>query len=114
MLVSTRPGIKPKCTRHRALMNAAELGQPTELTIKAYKCSEAGCTRAYSTSQGYFDIMNDGVMVLQMEQLDCPSCGLPLYADSFHADGTETWRCAQMGCKYSSQIVRAPEEPAQG
>jgi len=101
-LVTTRPTIKPLCTRHHAVMTQAELGERTGVTFHAYKCAEAGCTRAYTSSQGYFDL-EDGVMLLQMEQQDCPDCGLPMYLRALQSHGAETWRCAQVGCKHSSQ-----------
>jgi hypothetical protein len=108
MLLTTRPAIKPLCTRHHAIMSLAEVGELTGVTFQAYKCGEPDCTRAYNSSQGYFDLVDDGVMLLQMEQQDCPDCGLPMYLRSLQADGTETWRCAQAGCKHSSQSSTNP------
>ena len=105
-LITTRPIIKPLCTRHHSSMNLAECGERTGLTFQAYKCGAQGCARAYSSSQGYFDL-EDGIMLLQMEQQDCPDCGLPMYLRAVQADGSETWRCAQVGCKYSSQSSAA-------
>ena len=102
-LVTTRPTIKPLCTRHHASMSLAEFGEQSGVTIQAYKCAEPACTRAYNSSQGYFDLVDGSTMLLQMEQQDCPDCGLPMYLRSLQADGAETWRCAQVGCKHSSQ-----------
>ncbi|HUJ39382.1 MAG TPA: hypothetical protein VLW54_02450 [Candidatus Acidoferrales bacterium] len=102
-LVTTRPVIKPLCTRHHSLMALGEFGEQAGVPVQAYKCGEADCTRAYNSSQGYFDLVDDGVMLLQMEQRDCPDCGLPMYLRSLQPDGAETWRCAQVGCKSSSQ-----------
>ena len=108
MLVTMRPGIKPKCTRHYTTMLPSDSGIAAEITIGAYKCDEPNCTRAYNSSQGYFDIVDAGVIVLQMEQHDCSNCGLPMYLHSFHADGTETWRCGQVGCKAAAQASTNP------
>jgi len=107
-LVTTRPTIKPLCTRHHASMSLAEFGEQSGVTIQAYKCAEPDCTRAYNSSQGYFDLVDEGVMLLQMEQQDCPDCGLPMYLRAIQADGAETWRCAQVGCKQSSQSSTNP------
>ena len=96
-LITTRPTIKALCTRHHVAMSLAECGEQTGLTFQAYKCGEEGCTRAYSSSLGYFDLVDDGVMLLQMEQQDCPDCGLPMYLRALQPDGSETWRCAQVG-----------------
>ena len=102
-LVTTRPIIKPLCTRHHAVMIPAEFGELAGVTVQAYRCAQADCTRAYNSSQGYFDL-EDGVMLLQMEQRDCPDCGLPMYLRAVEAaGGAETWRCAQLGCRQSSQ-----------
>ena len=102
-LVTTRPTIKPLCTRHHAIMILAEFGELDGISVQAYKCGEADCTRAYNSSQGYFDLVDGSTMLLQMEQQDCPDCGLPMYLRALQADGAETWRCAQVGCKQSSQ-----------
>jgi len=107
-LVTTRPAIKPLCTRHHALMIAAEFGELAGVTVHAYKCFEANCTRAYNSSQGYFDLVDGNTMLLQMEQQDCPDCGLPMYLRSWQPDGRETWRCAQVGCPHSSQPSTNP------
>ena len=108
MLVTTRPAIKPLCTRHHAVMILAELGELTGVAVHAYKCGEPGCTRAYNSSQGYFDLVDESTMLLQMEQQDCPDCGLTMYLRSLQADGAETWRCAQVGCRHSSQSSTNP------
>jgi len=102
-LLTTRPTIKPLCTRHHTIMGRAEFGELTGVTVQAYKCGQADCTRAYNSAQGYFDIVDGRTMVLQMEQRDCPDCGLPMYLRSLQPDSTEIWRCAQVGCKQSSQ-----------
>jgi predicted metal-binding protein len=104
-LVTTRPVIKPLCTHHHVLMSPAEFGDLAGVTVQAYKCGEAGCTRAYNSSQGYFDLVDGSTMVLQMEQRDCPGCGVPMYLKALEANGTETWRCAQVGCKQSSALA---------
>ena len=89
-------------------MSPAELGDLTGVTIQAYKCGERDCTRAYNSSQGYFDLVGGSSMLLQMEQQDCPDCGLPMYLRSVQTGGTEIWRCAQVGCKHSSQSSTNP------
>jgi hypothetical protein len=107
-LVTTRPVIKPLCTRHHTLMNPAEFGEQNGVTVQAYRCGEADCTRAYNSSQGYFDLVDGSTMLLQMEQQDCPDCGLPMYLRAVQPDGTETWRCGQLGCPRASQSSTNP------
>jgi len=89
-------------------MNLAQFGDPAGLTVKAYKCDERDCTRAYNSSQGYFDIVNDAIVLLEKEQQDCHSCELPMFLDAVNPDGTETWRCAQVGCNYAVQFAQDP------
>jgi hypothetical protein len=113
MIVTMRPGIKPRCTLHRTAMKLYQFGEPTGLMMKAYKCDEGGCTRAYNSSQGYFDIVNDRVVLLAKEQQDCHSCELPMYLDVVNPDGTETWRCAQIGCNDAAQLMQDPVDPTQ-
>ena len=107
MLVNTRPVIKPLCTHHHTLMGLADFGELAGVTVQAYKCGEAGCTRAYNSSQGYFDLVDGSTMVLQMEQRDCPGCGVPMDLRTVQPDGAETWRCAQLGCNQSSSSMAA-------
>lgn len=110
MIVTMRTGIEPKCTRHGGPMNLAQFGEPTGLQIKAYKCDKGSCTRAYNSSMGYFDIVEDRCL-LQKEQQRCGTCDLPMYLDSVNPDGTETWRCAQIGCSYAAQFAQDPARP---
>lgn len=113
MIVTMRPGINPRCTRHHTTMKLYQFGEPTGLMMKAYKCDEGGCTRAYNSSQGYFDIVNDSVVLLEKEQQDCHSCELPMYLDAVNPDGAETWRCAQIGCNYAARFAQDPVDPTQ-
>ena len=96
MIVTRRPGIEPKCTKHYTAMALAEFGA-NGLTVKAYKCNNQDCTQVYNFPAGYFDIVNDHP-VLQKDQQKCPTCGLPMYLDAVNTNLTETWRCAQTKC----------------
>jgi ribosomal protein L37AE/L43A len=75
--------------------------------MKAYRCDKDGCTRAYNSSQSYFDIVNDRLVRQEKDQEDCHSCELPMYLDAVNPDGTGIWRCAQIHCDYSLQVPSA-------
>jgi hypothetical protein len=107
MIVTMRAGIAPKCTRHHLGMTLRQFGEPTGLMMKAYTCNANDCNQAYNSSRGYFDIVNDRVL-LQKEQQDCHRCELPMYLDVVNSDGTETWRCAQNGCDYEARFTQDP------
>lgn len=87
MIVTMRAEIEPKCTRHHLGMTLHQFGEPTGLMMRAYTCNANNCTQAYNSSQGYFDIVNDRVL-LQREQQDCHRCELPMYLDAANSDGT--------------------------
>lgn len=108
MIVTMRPGISPKCTQHHVPMKPCRLGEPTGFNMRAYACDVNGCTRAYNSSQGYFDIVNDRFVQQETEQEDCHRCDLPMYLDEVSSDGTEIWRCAQNDCDYSIQLAPNP------
>ena len=92
-------------------MALAQFGEPTGLTMKAFKCGERDCTRAYNSSLGYFDIVNDRYLQLKHQQL-CPDDGMPMYMDAISPESIETWRCAQVGCDHSVKFAHARQARA--
>jgi hypothetical protein len=106
MIVTMRQGIKPLCNQCGTPMKLYQFGEPTGLMMKAYKCDS--CPRAYNSSQGYFDIVNDQLVRLDKEQEDCHSCELPMYLESVQGQN-EVWRCAQVGCSYALQLAHQPQ-----
>lgn len=108
MIVTMRPGISPICTEHHVAMKPCRLGEPTGFNMRAYACDVNGCTRAYNSSQGYFDIVNDRFVQQETEQEDCHRCDLPMYLESVQGQN-EIWRCAQVGCNYALQKAYQPQ-----
>jgi hypothetical protein len=106
MIFTMRQGIKPLCNQCGTRMKLHQLGEPTDLMMKAYKCDR--CTRAYNSSQGYFDILNDQLVRLDHEQEDCHSCELPMYLESVQGQN-DIWRCAQVGCNFKLQLAHQPQ-----
>lgn len=104
MMVTMRPGIEPLCDQCLVPMTMHQFGEPTGLTVKAFKCGEPGCTRAYNSSFGYFDIVSDRY-ARQKEQQLCSEDGTPMYMDAISPEGIETWRCAQTGCNHSVKFA---------
>src|SRR6267378_3143668 len=103
MIVTMRQGIKPLCNQCGTPMKLYQFGEPTGLMMKAYKCDS--CTRAFNSSQGYFDIVNDRFVRLESDREDCHSCELPMYLEAVNSDGSEIWRCAQVYCDYFLQLT---------
>jgi hypothetical protein len=93
-------------------MKFGKFGDPTSFSMKGYKCEVAGCTRAYNSHFGYFDLVDDRGL-WQKEQQRCPDDDQPMYLEAVNQDGTETWRCAGIGCNYSQQFVQDPVSPTQ-
>jgi hypothetical protein len=103
MIVTMRQDIQPLCTIHRFPMALAQFGDPAALMVKAYKCDEAGCTRAYNTSLGYFDILQ-GRFLADKEQQNCRADGNHMFLEKVYGD-TETWSCGQVGCDYKQNFA---------
>lgn len=109
MIVTMRQGIQPLCTIHHSRMNLAQFGSPTDLMVTAYKCDEPGCTRAYNSSLGYFDITTHGFLG-DKEQQDCRDDGTHMFLEQVHGD-TELWSCGQVGCNFK-QTFKELRPPA--
>jgi hypothetical protein len=106
MIVTMRPGIEPLCDKCLCPMPLSQFSESPGLTAKVFKCGEPGCTRAYVSSMGYFDIVNDQ-FARQKHQQICPEDGTPMFMDAISPEHIETWRCAQIGCDHS---VRFPHD----
>jgi len=89
-------------------MKLYKFGDPTGLTVLAYKCDEASCTRAYNTSMGYFDIVNDQYKLLDKEQQDCHRDETHMFLERVERD-TEIWCCGQHGCNYTQNFKHQPQ-----
>jgi len=103
MIVTMRQEIRPLCTIHHVPMNLARFGDPAVLMVTAFKCDESGCTRAYNTSLGYFDIVEKRFLA-DKEQQDCRLDGSHMFLE--HAQGDlERWSCGQVGCDYKQNFT---------
>lgn len=98
MIVTMRPAINPLCTIHHVLMNLAQFGERHRMTVIAYKCDEPGCTRAYNSSLGYFDLVN-GQIARDLSQRICPDDEQPMFLEKAQGTGG-MWRCAANGCDH--------------
>lgn len=107
MIVRMREGIRPLCTRHLGPMKLYTFGDPTGLAVRAFKCDEADCTRAYNSSLGYFDIVNDQYRLLDKEQQDCHLDETHMFLERIEGD-VEFWRCGQIGCDYTQDFKHQP------
>ncbi len=111
MLVTMRPGIEPLCDECLVPMTRRQL---TGLTVgrcgapEAFKCAETGCTRAYHSSLGYFDIVSNRNALQKGQQL-CPKDGTPMYMNAISPEGIETWQCPQIGCNHSVKFAHDPQ-----
>jgi len=112
MIVTMRQGIGPVCTTHLGPMKLHKFGEPTGLTVSAYKCEEVSCTRAYNTSMGYFDIVNDRFVLLEKEQQDCDVDETRMFLEQVSSD-SEVWRCGQIGCD-AARVFKRQNSRAQG
>lgn len=108
MIVTMREGIRPLCTTHGSPMKLYKFGDPAGPMFKAFTCEESECTRAYNTSMGYFDIVNDNFRLLDKEQQDCHRDETPMYLERIAGD-TEVWLCGQRGCDYSQTFKHQPQ-----
>lgn len=104
MIVTMQPEIEPLCDKCLFPMTLHKFGESTSLTVRAFKCGETGCTRAYNSSFGYFDIVDDRY-ARQKEQQICPEDAMPMYMHAISPEGVETWRCAQIGCTHSANFT---------
>jgi hypothetical protein len=97
MIVTTRQGIIPLCDKHRTPTRISRY-EGGSFGMNAFGCTESGCTRAYNTSSGYFDVV-DGRILLQKEQQLCPEDGTAMFLESVSPPkSVELWRCGQINC----------------
>ena len=105
MIVRMRDNIEPLCDRDFSAMQLEGFTATNiQLTFRAYACKEPGCTRAYNSSLGYFDVSNTVSLEDQVRR-ECPEEQTFMFVSGVSADsGKERWTCAQVHCDHSEIV----------
>jgi ribosomal protein S27AE len=76
-------------------------------------CQTSDCTRAYTTSLGYFNVEGSGILLDKFGKQTCPNCEASMYLAAYNPEREdETWRCArcgQKGLRHNRALVDAWE-----
>jgi ribosomal protein S27AE len=99
MTRTAQPEIQPLCDRDQSPMIERILeDQLIEYPFPAYCCEMSDCTRAYTTSLGYFNVEGSGILLDKFGKQTCPNCGASMYLAAYNPETEdETWRCAGCG-----------------
>ena len=91
--------IQPLCDRDQSPMSETILeDQLIERPFPAYRCEMSDCTRAYTTSLGYFNVEGSGILLDKFGKQTCPNCEASMYLAAYNPEREdETWRCARCG-----------------
>jgi AAA family ATP:ADP antiporter len=102
MTSSARRDLRPLCDVDRSAMVEARLeARSIAQRFFAYCCQRSGCTRAYTPSQGYFNLQGGRILLDQFGKQSCPTCEASMYLAAYIPETeNETWRCTQ--CVVSS------------
>ena len=96
MNVAHRSEISPLCDIHRQPMDLFEY-RGALFRVTAFSCKMSGCSRAYDSRTGYFNVVN-GRIALQKNQRLCRQDNTPMFLESVLQNGIEVWRCGQIDC----------------
>jgi len=99
MTTSARRDLQPLCdVDHSAMVEASLEERSIAQRFFAYCCQRSGCTRAYTPSQGYFNVQVGRILLDQFGKQSCPTCEANMYLAAYIAETeNETWRCTQCG-----------------
>jgi AAA family ATP:ADP antiporter len=99
MTSSARRDLQPLCDVDYSTMVEASLeDRSIAQQFLAYCCQTSSCTRAYTPSQGYFNMEGGGILLDQFGQQSCPTCEASMYLAAYIPETeNETWRCTQCG-----------------
>ena len=99
MTNSTRRDLQPLCDMdHTAMVEASLEDRSIAQQFLAYCCQTSDCTRAYTPSQGYFNVQGGRILLDQFGKQSCPTCEGTMYLAAFLPETeNETWRCTQCG-----------------
>ena len=91
--------IQPLCARDQSPMSETIVeDQLIEHPFPAYRCEMSNCTRAYTTSLGYFSVEGSGILLDKFGKQTCPNCEASMYLAAYNPETEgETWRCARCG-----------------
>jgi hypothetical protein len=96
---STRRDLQPLCDMdHTAMVEAGLEDRSIAQQFRAYCCQTSDCTRAYTPSQGYFNVQGGRILLDQFGKQSCPTCEGTMYLAAYLPETeNETWRCTQCG-----------------
>ena len=99
MTSTARRDLQPLCdVDHSPMVEAILEDRSIERQFPAYCCQTSGCTRAYTTSQGYFNMEGGGILLDQFGKQRCPNCEASMYLAAYNPETEdEIWRCARCG-----------------
>jgi len=99
MTSSARRDLQPLCDVDQSAMVEAGLEERSiAQRFFAYCCQRSGCTRAYTPSQGYFNVQGGRILLDQFGKQSCPTCEASMYLAAYILEtDNETWRCPQCG-----------------
>ncbi len=99
MTSSARRDLQPLCdVDHSAMVEASLEERSIAQQFLAYCCQTSGCTRAYTPSQGYFNVESGRMLLDQFGKQSCPTCEARMYLAAYIPETeNEIWRCTQCG-----------------
>jgi ribosomal protein S27AE len=99
MTSSARRELLPLCdVDHSAMVEASLEDRSIAQQFLAYCCQTSGCTRAYTPSQGYFNMEGGRILLDQLGKQSCPTCDASMYLAAYIPETeNEKWRCTQCG-----------------
>ena len=90
--------IQPLCDRDQSPMSEMILEDRLIEPFPVYRCQMSDCTRAYTTSLGYFNVEGSGILLDKFGKQTCPNCEASMYLAAYNPETEdETWRCARCG-----------------
>jgi len=91
--------IQPLCDRDQSPMSETILeDRSIERPFPVYRCQMSDCTRAYTTSLGYFNVEGSGILLDKFGKQTCPDCEASMYLAAYNPETEdEIWRCARCG-----------------
>src|SRR5256885_2006054 len=105
MIAVMNRDIVPLCDRDHAPMQLSQFrASNIGLTFIAYKCTFQSCSRTYQHGSGYIDV-TDVVSYQDVLRRDCAEDEMTMYLAEIDPSGTQTWRCGQVSCDHSEQII---------
>jgi ribosomal protein S27AE len=95
----SRRDLQPLCdVDHSPMLEASLEDRSIAQQFFAYCCQTSGCTRAYTPSQGYFNVEGGRILLDKFGKQSCPTCEASMFLAAYIPETeNETWRCTQCG-----------------